>query len=158
MCIRDRDSLDTRLMRQHLDALIAGQSIEKPIYDFTTHVRSSLTDRVEPRPVIIVEGILVLAEPLLFERMDIKLFVDIEADVRLMRRIRRDLRDRGRTIDSILDQYEKTVRPMHLEFVEPSKQHADVIIPRGGHNQVAIDMVVTRIEALLGKGEVEEVV
>ena len=149
------DSLDTRLMRQHLDALIAGQPIEKPIYDFTTHVRSPLTNRVEPRPVIIVEGILVLAEPLLRERMDIKIFVDIAADVRLVRRIRRDLRDRGRTIDSILDQYETTVRPMHLEFVEPSKRLADVIIPRGGHNTVAIDMVLARIETLLRKYQIE---
>ncbi len=149
------DSLDTPLMRQHLDALIAGQPIEKPIYNFTMHVREAATTRVEPRPVIIVEGILVLAEPLLFERMDIKLFVDIEADVRLMRRIRRDLRDRGRTIDSILDQYEKTVRPMHLEFVEPSKRLADVIIPRGGHNTVAIDLVLARIEALLRQYQIE---
>lgn len=148
------DSLDTPLMRQHLDALIAGQPIEKPIYDFTKHVRESLTKLVEPRPVIIVEGILILAEPLLLERMDIKIFVDIAADVRLVRRIRRDLRDRGRTIDSILDQYESTVRPMHLEFVEPSKRVADVIIPRGGHNTVAIDMVLARIETLLRKYQI----
>ena len=149
------DSLDTRLMRQHLDALIAGQPIDKPIYNFTAHVRQAETQRVEPRPVIIVEGILILAEPLLLERMDIKIFVDIAADVRLMRRIRRDMAERGRTIDSILDQYENTVRPMHLEFVEPSKRLADVIIPRGGRNTVAIDMVLARIETLLRKYQIE---
>lgn len=149
------DSLDSRLMRQHLDALIAGQPIEKPIYNFTTHTREAETQRVEPRPVIIVEGILILAEPVLLERMDIRIFVDIAADVRLMRRIRRDMSERGRTIDSILDQYENTVRPMHLEFVEPSKRLADIIIPRGGRNTVAIDMVLARIETLLRKYQIE---
>ena len=149
------DSLDTTLMRRQLDALIAGQAIEKPLYNFTTHVREPQTKHIEPRPVIIVEGILVLAEPLLLERMDIKIFVDIEADVRLMRRIRRDMQERGRTIDSILDQYETTVRPMHLEFVEPSKRLADVIIPRGGHNTVAIDLVLARIETLLRQYQTE---
>ena len=149
------DSLDTALMRRQLDDLIAGKPIEKPLYNFTTHVRESLTKHINPRPVIIVEGILVLAEPLLLERMDIKIFVDIEADVRLIRRIRRDMQERGRTIDSILDQYENTVRPMHLEFVEPSKRRADVIIPRGGHNNVAIDMVIARIGTLLRKVQSE---
>ena len=149
------DSLDTALMRRHLDELIAGRPIEKPLYNFTTHVREPLTEHIEPRPVIIVEGILVLAELLLVERMDIKIFVDIEADVRLIRRIRRDMQERGRTIDSILDQYENTVRPMHLEFVEPSKRRADVIIPRGGHNNVAIDMVIARIGTLLKKVRIE---
>ena len=149
------DSLNTALMRRQLDDLIAGQPIEKPIYNFTTHTCEPFTKHIEPRPVIIVEGILVLAEPLLLERMDIKIFVDIEADVRLIRRIRRDMQERGRSIDSILDQYENTVRPMHLEFVEPSKRWADVIIPRGGHNSVAIDMVIARIETLLRKVQIE---
>ena len=149
------DSLNTALMRRQLDDLIAGQAIEKPIYNFTTHTCEPFTKHIEPRPVIIVEGILVLAEPLLQERMDIKIFVDIEADVRLIRRIRRDMEKRGRSIDSILDQYENTVRPMHLEFVEPSKRWADVIIPRGGHNSVAIDMVIARIETLLRKVQSE---
>lgn len=143
------DALETELMRAHLDRLIAGQSIEKPIYDFKTHRRREATQRIDPEPVIIIEGILVLAEPLLVERMDIRLFVDAADDIRLMRRIRRDMEERGRSIASILEQYERTVRPMHLEFVEPSKRKADVIIPRGGHNEVAIHMVLARIEALL---------
>jgi uridine kinase len=143
------DALETELLRAHLDALLAGKPIEKPVYNFTTHTRAPYTIRVEPRPVIILEGILVLAEPLLRERMDIKLYVDAPDDVRLIRRIRRDMEERGRTIESILAQYERTVRPMHLEFVEPSKRLADVIIPGGGYNQVAIDMVLARIAALL---------
>jgi uridine kinase len=143
------DALETELLRAHLDALLAGKPIEKPVYNFTTHTRAPYTIRVEPRPVIILEGILVLAEPLLRERMDIKLYVDAPDDVRLIRRIRRDMEERGRTIESILAQYERTVRPMHLEFVEPSKRLADVIIPGGGYNQVAIDMVLACIAALL---------
>ncbi|MDX1741635.1 MAG: uridine kinase [Rhodothermales bacterium] len=143
------DSLDTALMRQHLDELLAGQIAQKPIYDFNAHTRSVETTPVEPRPVIIVEGILVLAEPSLYELMDIRIFVDAAPDVRLMRRIRRDMIDRGRSIESILAQYERSVRPMHNQFVEPSKMRADVIIPRGGHNSVAIEMLLARIEALL---------
>lgn len=147
------DALETELMRRHLDRLIAGDWIEKPIYDFTTHRRRDRTQRVEAEPVIIIEGILVLAEPLLVEQMDIKIFVDTADDIRLMRRIRRDIEERGRSIESILRQYERTVRPMHLEFVEPSKRKADVIIPRGGHNEVAIHMVLARIDALLQAAE-----
>ncbi len=143
------DALETPLLRAHLEALLAGQPIEKPVYNFTTHTREPYTVRVVPRPVIIVEGILVLAEPELREMMDIKLYVDAPDDVRLIRRIRRDMQERGRSIASILEQYERTVRPMHLEFVEPSKRLADVIIPGGGYNQVAIDMVLARIAALL---------
>jgi uridine kinase len=149
------DALETDLMRRHLDQLIAGEPVEKPLYNFTTHTREPATTRVDPRPVIIVEGILVLAEPLLVERMDIKLFVDAAPDIRLMRRIERDMKERGRTTESILAQYARTVRPMHLEFVEPSKRKADVIIPRGGHNRVAIDMVLARIEALLRQSPLE---
>lgn len=149
------DALETDLMRRHLDHLIAGRPVEKPLYNFTTHTREPATTRVDPRPVIIVEGILVLAEPLLVERMDIKLFVDAAPDIRLMRRIERDMNERGRTTESILAQYTRTVRPMHLEFVEPSKRKADVIIPRGGHNRVAIDMVLARIAALLRQSQVE---
>ena len=148
------DALETELMRAHLDQLIAGQAIEKPIYDFRTHRRKEETQRIEPQPVIILEGILVLAEPLLVEPMDIKLYVDTADDIRLMRRIRRDIEERGRSIEAILQQYERTVRPMHLEFVEPSKRKADVIIPRGGHNEVAIHMVLARIDALLQAAEV----
>ena len=145
------DALETALMVQHIDQLIAGQPVEKPVYNFTTHSREAYTERVEPRSVIILEGILILAEPALRERMDIKIFVDTPDDVRLMRRIRRDMVERGRPIENILDQYERTVRPMHLEFVEPSKRYADIIIPRGGHNQVAIEMVMARIAALLNR-------
>jgi uridine kinase len=143
------DALETELMREHLDQLIEGESIEKPVYDFTTHTRREGTETVEPRPVIIIEGILVLAESLLEEQMDIKIYVDAADDIRLMRRIRRDMEERGRSIEGILRQYERTVRPMHLEFVEPSKREADLIIPRGGHNHVAIQMVMSRIQELL---------
>ena len=143
------DALETDLMREHLDRLIAGEAVEKPVYDFTTHTRRDETETVEPRPVIIIEGILVLAESLLEEQMDIKIYVDAADDIRLMRRIRRDIQERGRSIEGILRQYERTVRPMHLEFVEPSKRQADIIIPRGGHNRVAIQMVMSRIQDLL---------
>ena len=142
-------ALETALMRQHLDELQAGRPVEKPIYNFNTHSREAETKHVAPRPVIIVEGILVLAEPMLVETMDIKIYVDAADDIRLMRRIRRDITERGRSIENVLDQYERTVRPMHLEFVEPSKRQADVIIPGGGHNRVAIEMVLARIDALL---------
>ena len=143
------DALETELMCEHLDRLIEGEAIEKPVYDFTTHTRHEKTETVQPRPVIIIEGILVLAEASLEERMDIKIYVDAADDIRLMRRIRRDMQERGRSIEGILRQYERTVRPMHLEFVEPSKREADIIIPRGGHNQVAIQMVMSRIQELL---------
>lgn len=143
------NALETELLVQHLDQLLEGEAIEKPVYDFTTHTRTSHTDRVEPRPIIIIDGILVLAEPDLRARMDIKLFVDTSDDIRLIRRIRRDLEERGRSIESILNQYEQTVRPMHLEFVEPSKRLADVIIPHGGHNEVALSLVLTHIQSLL---------
>ncbi len=143
------DALETGLMVAHLDALIAGQAVAKPTYSFETHSRLDATETIEARPVILIDGILVLAEPELRDRMDVKLYVDAPDDVRLMRRIERDLHERGRSIDSVLDQYRRTVRPMHLEFVEPSKRHADVIIPRGGRNQVAIDMVIARVQSLL---------
>lgn len=150
------NALETDLMSRHLDELLQGEAIEKPTYDFTRHVRTGETTRLEPRPVIIVEGILVLAEPELLERMDIKIYVDAPDDVRLMRRIQRDIHERGRTIDTVLEQYARTVRPMHLEFVEPSKREADVIIPRGGHNDVAIDMLLTRIDALIRQFDVHQ--
>lgn len=145
------NSLDTELMLTHLQQLLQGFSIEKPVYDFNEHSRLDRTERVDPKPVIIVDGILVLAERELADLMDIKLFVDADSDVRLVRRIRRDMEERGRSIDNILSQYEKTVRPMYIQFVEPSKRRADVIIPRGGHNFVAIEMVVSRINNLLGE-------
>lgn len=145
------DSLDTALLLRHVEQLLDGNSIEKPIYDYNRHLRHKETIRINPKPVIIVDGILVLAEKELANLMDIKLFVDTDGDVRLLRRIRRDIEERGRSIENILAQYEKTVRPMYIQFVEPSKRRADVIIPRGGHNHVAIEMVVARINNLLGE-------
>ena len=143
------DALETDLMVDHLDALLAGRPVEKPTYDFEAHSRRAETETVDPRAVVLVEGILVLAEPALRVRMDVKLFVDAAPDVRLMRRMERDIHERGRSVESVLAQYRRTVRPMHLEFVEPSKRHADVIIPRGGQNQVAIDMVLARVQSLV---------
>jgi len=134
---------------RHLDVLSKGSSIEVPVYDFTTHSRKAETHRVEPRKVVIVEGILVLAEPELRKRIDIKLFVDTPADIRFVRRLQRDITDRGRSVESVIDQYVHTVRPMHEEFVEPSKRHADLIIPEGGENLVAIDAIIARVEGLL---------
>ena len=143
------DALETDLMVAHVDRLLAGEAIEKPTYSFETHSRLNETETVEPRPVVLIDGILVLAEAALRDRMDVKLYVDAAADVRLMRRIERDIHERGRSLESVLEQYRRTVRPMHLEFVEPSKRYADVIIPRGGRNQVAIDMVLARVQSLL---------
>jgi len=124
--------------------------VDVPIYDFTTHTRRPETRRVNPEPVILVEGILIFAEPILRDLMDIKIFVDTDPDLRFIRRLQRDIRERGRTVESVIEQYLSTVRPMHLEFVEPSKRYADIIIPEGGFNEVALDMVVARIRALLG--------
>ncbi|HEX8252455.1 MAG TPA: uridine kinase [Thermoanaerobaculia bacterium] len=143
------DSLETELLARHLDVLAKGSSVEVPIYDFTTHSRKSETHRVEPRRVIIVEGILVLGEPELRKRIDIKLFVDTPADIRFMRRLVRDIKSRGRSMESVIEQYMTTVRPMHEEFVEPSKRYADLIIPEGGENLVAIDAIISRVEHLL---------
>lgn len=142
------DSLENELLIAHLEALRAGQAIQKPVYDFTTHTRSDETLRVDPSPVLVVEGILVLADPALRALFDVKIFVDTDPDVRLMRRVRRDMQQRGRTFDDVRDQYFATVRPMHLAFVEPSRRHADLIIPEGGENRVAVGLVV---QALLGR-------
>jgi uridine kinase len=143
------DSLETELLTRHLDVLMKGSSVEVPVYDFATHSRKTETQRVEPRKVIIVEGILVLAEPELRRRIDIKLFVDTPADIRFVRRLMRDITSRGRSLESVVEQYITTVRPMHEEFVEPSKRHADLIIPEGGENQVALDAIIARVEHLL---------
>lgn len=143
------DSLETELLTRHLDVLMKGSSVEVPVYDFATHSRKTDTQRAEPRKVIIVEGILVLAEPELRKRIDIKLFVDTPADIRFVRRLVRDIESRGRSLASVVDQYMTTVRPMHEEFVEPSKRHADLIIPEGGENQVALDAIISRVEHLL---------
>lgn len=142
-------SLETELLVQHLDALNAGKSIQMPQYDFATHRRKPQTTCVEPSPVIIVEGILVLAEKEIRDRLDIKLFVDTADDIRLMRRIRRDLEDRGRTFSQVRKQYKESVRPMHVAFVEPSKAFADLIVPEGGKNTVAVDLVTARVRQWL---------
>jgi uridine kinase len=143
------DSLETELLARHLDVLCKGSSVEIPLYDFATHARKAATQRVEPRRVIIVEGILVLAEPELRKKIDIKLFVDTPPDIRFVRRLVRDIKSRGRTLESVVEQYLTTVRPMHEEFVEPSKRYADLIIPEGGENQVAIDAIISRVERLV---------
>jgi uridine kinase len=143
------DALDTELLVRHLAELKAGRDIELPIYDFVRHRRTGRTQRIETRPVILVEGILLFAEPAVRELLDFKVFVDTDADVRLVRRIRRDLAERGRSTPDVLRQYMATVRPMHLEFVEPSKRWADVIVPEGGENRVALAMVIARVEQLL---------
>jgi uridine kinase len=143
------DSLDNALLLEHLDALTAGRDVQVPIYDFTTDNRRPESRTVQPQPVIMVEGILIFADKALRERMDVKIYVDADADLRFIRRLQRDIQERGRTPESVIEQYLRTVRPMHLEFVEPSKRYADVIIPRGGLNSIAIDMVVARIEGLL---------
>lgn len=145
------DSLETELMIQHIRQLKAMQPVDLPVYDFSHHSRTQETVRIEPQRVILVEGILILAEPVLRKLLDVKIFVDTDSDVRLIRRLQRDITERGRTTESVINQYLKTVRPMHLEFVEPSKRYADVIIPEGGFNTVAMDMVIARIESLLGE-------
>jgi uridine kinase len=143
------DSLETSLLVEHIKKLKILQAIELPVYDFKTHTRTSTTVHVDPQPVILVEGILILAEKALRELFDVRIFVDTDADIRFIRRLQRDIAERGRTSQSVVEQYLATVRPMHLEFVEPSKRYADVIIPEGGLNTVAMDMVVARLEALL---------
>jgi uridine kinase len=146
------DSLDNDLLIDHVNILISNQPVDLPIYDFKTHSRTGETYRVEPKPVIMVEGILIFAEPVLRELLEVKIFVDTDSDLRFIRRLERDINERGRTTESVARQYLATVRPMHLEFVEPSKRYADIIIPEGGLNEVAMDMVVARLEALL-RGE-----
>lgn len=145
------ESLETALLVAHLRALRQGQGVDVPVYDFKTHRRAEAFRRVEPRPVVIVEGILVFVDPELRSQFDLKIYVDTDADIRAFRRIRRDIEQRGRTFESIREQYYRTVRPMHLQFVEPSKRWADIIIPEGGDNKVGIDVVVAMVrQALLG--------
>jgi uridine kinase len=149
------DALELPLLRHHVDELVAGRAIDKPRYDFERHVRVAESDRVAPRPIIIVEGILVLADGPLRERMSLRVFVDTDPDIRVIRRIRRDLEDRGRTFDQVRRQYYDTVRPMHQAFVEPSKRHADVIIPEGGQNRVALELILGRTREVLREMGVE---
>ncbi|HWQ45303.1 MAG TPA: uridine kinase [Longilinea sp.] len=143
------DSLETDLLTQHVIQLKEGKPVDLPIYDFTNHTRTDRTVRVNPQRVIMVEGILIFAERALREHFDVKIFVDTDADIRFIRRLQRDISERGRTTETVVQQYLTTVRPMHLEFVEPSKRYADVIIPEGGMNAVAMDMVISRLEELL---------
>lgn len=143
------ESLDTELMVDHVTTLLEGTEVELPTYDFSTHARSPATERRAPAPVVILDGILVLADARLRALMDLKVFVDTDADIRLIRRLRRDLQDRGRSLGSVIDQYEQTVRPMHRQFVEPSKRHADVIVPEGGRNSVAVRMLVDTVRTTM---------
>lgn len=145
-------SLETELLVRHIKALQEGYQVEVPIYDFSRHVRKEETNLVEPKQMILVDGILIFSEKELRELMDIKIFVDTDDDIRLLRRIRRDIVERDRSLEGVLNQYEKQVRPMHLEFVEPSKRYADIIIPRGGENEVALEMVQALINEKLSDG------
>jgi uridine kinase len=142
------DSLETDLLVAHVRALKTGEPVDIPRYDFTRHARRSDVERYEPRRAIIVEGILIFSEPALRELMDVKVFVDADADTRFIRRLQRDVAERGRTLDSVVEQYLATVKPMHFEFVEPSKRYADLIIPLGGHNTVAIDLMLSLVRSL----------
>lgn len=143
------DAIEEALLVEHLGLLTSGRPAPLPVYDFANHVRTTEVETVEPRPVVLVEGILILAVPAVRKLIDVKLFVDTDSDIRLIRRLSRDLDERGRTVQSVMDQWCETVRPMHLEFVEPSKRYADLIIPEGGFNTVALDLVISRIEQVL---------
>lgn len=147
------DSLDTPLLVEHIKQLQNLQAVEIPIYDFTRHMRIQDTHTVHPHPIILVEGILIFAESELRKLFDIKIFVDTDADIRFIRRLKRDIAERGRTADSVIEQYLSTVRPMHLEFVEPSKRYANVIVPEGGFNWVAIDMIADRIRSMMAAND-----
>lgn len=147
------DALDNVLLLAHLQALKASRAVEVPVYDFTTHTRTAQTLRIEPQPVVLLEGILIFADEALRKLMDVKIYVDTDADIRFIRRLDRDIKERGRTAESVVHQYLSTVRPMHLEFVEPSKRYADVIIPEGGFNEVAMDMIAARIRSLIRAAE-----
>ncbi len=150
------DAIDTDLLIQHIEDLRAGRAIEQPVYDFLTHTRRPETRHVEPHPIILVEGILVFENPRLRALMDLKIFVDTADDLRFIRRLLRDISERGRTVESVIQQYLETVRPMHLEFVEPSKRYADIIIPEGGYNVVGIDLIIEKIKAYLAEVEKPE--
>lgn len=145
------DSIDNDLLLAHLEELKKGQGVNRPIYDFKTHSRLENTEYLPPRKIILLEGILILADMRLRDMMDIKIFVDTAADLRFIRRLKRDVLERGRSIESVVDQYLNTVRPMHEKFVEPCKKYSDIIIPEGGHNEVAMDMLITKIKAITQK-------
>lgn len=145
------NALDSALFVEHITNLREGHGIDRPVYDFTQHRRLPETVRIESCPTILIEGILIFENQLLRSLMDVKIFVDTDADVRFIRRLARDIRERGRTVESVIEQYEQTVRPMHLEFVEPSKRYADIIIPEGGHSEVGVDLVIQKVRSLLEK-------
>ncbi len=145
------DAFDSPLLRRHVSALLRGEMVPQPKYDFTNHLRLEETVKIGGHPIIVLEGILVLADKDLRAMMDIKVYVDTDSDIRLMRRIRRDVAERRRTLESVLEQYERFVRPMHLQFVEPSKRYADIILPEGGYNKVAIDLLRTKIASVLAE-------
>ncbi len=145
------DALDNELFINHIKALRAGEAIKMPVYDFSIHTRKAETIHVEPKPIMIIEGILIFVDAALRSLMDIKIFVDTNDDLRFIRRLQRDVNERGRTVESVIKQYLETVRPMHEQFVEPSKRHADVIIPEGGYNEVGIDLISGKIRAQLQK-------
>ncbi len=149
------DSLDTALFVEHLQMLRRGQAVDVPTYDFSTHARGSAVVHVEPAQIVLVEGILVFVEKSLRELLDMRIYVDTDADIRFIRRLQRDMIDRGRSLDSIVKQYMATVRPMHLEFVEPSKRYAHVIVPEGGDNQVAMEMISSTLQAVLRRSEAQ---
>ncbi|MFO7589160.1 MAG: uridine kinase [Gemmatimonadota bacterium] len=141
------DSLETPLLAEHLRTLLSGRAVEEPVYDFTSHRRTGETRRIEPTPIVILDGILILAEPELRDLMDIKVYVETDSDLRFIRRLLRDTKERGRSVESVIRQYQETVRPMHLQFVEPSRRNADIIVPFGRENRVAISMLVARLRA-----------
>ena len=145
------DALETDLMVRHVHELKAGRPVAVPAYDFTRHARLTTTDTAQPRRALIVEGILVFVDPALRALMDIKVFVDTDDDTRFIRRLQRDVAERGRTMESVIDQYQSTVKPMHLEFVEPSKRYADIILPQGGHNAVAVELLLTLIRSVAAR-------
>ncbi|WP_415291148.1 uridine kinase [Clostridium perfringens] len=145
------NAFDNNLLVSHLESLLNGHSIQKPSYDFSIHNRIEDTTKVEPKEIVIVEGILILEDPRIRELLDIKIYVDTDADVRIIRRMVRDINERGRTMESVINQYLNVVKPMHNQFTEPTKKFADIIIPEGGHNKVAIDIIVAKIKEVLGK-------
>jgi uridine kinase len=145
------DAFDTALIVEHLKSLLQGMSVEKPVYDFTKHTRKEEKILVEPKDIIVLEGILILQEEEIRELLDIKLYVDTDADVRIIRRLLRDIKERGRDVDSVIDQYITVVRPMHMQFVEPTKRYADIIVPEGGQNRVAIDLISANINQILNR-------
>lgn len=142
-------AVDSALFIEQVKQLRQGRSVDRPVYDFAQHCRKPETVRLDPQPAILIEGILIFEYPALRELMDVKIFVDTDADLRFIRRLVRDIRERGRTLESVIEQYQSTVRPMHLEFVEPSKRYADIVIPEGGHNEAGIDLVIQKVKSLL---------